>query len=853
MKLLQILTHILFALPLPTERVGKRLLRCWGSLLLLFPLALSAQTNISGIVVDSLSQRPIANANVLLMSNGKTITFVRTNEKGEFVFHNVSSEPSKLQLQATAMEYARKKIAVKKASGNRIEMAQKVFEMKEITVMGGPITARRDTITFDLTRFTSERDNNLKDVLKKLPGVQVADNGKISVQGKEISRFTVEGLDLSDGSYNKLTDNIKAKDVKKAEVIEHDQPIKALQDKVFTDNIAMNVVLKDSVRDQLSLTLRPYLAVGRPTHVGGSANAMQIGKRKQVMYDIIYDRTGKDISNSNQQFVFDFMAPQPASLSAWYSVAGLVAPIDANRLRFNTSQNYSINRLTKLKNDSELRITADYYRNVLRQNRTNFSTYYLAETPTITTENHRLTLLEDVFNFNIDKKINMETHYGTIRFKMDAAQEDALSELESTGHANLSQRVRTPELNLQGYISTTTNHENSTFSWQSIVDYHHSRNDLYLNDDHEKINSNLWHTDNEASWRIGNRLKQNYNIGIEAEHLNVRGGNTDISLYSSPNFNYKSGKWRTYFGASLRLKYLTQQQKAYFTASPYVGTNFKKSSRTEYNASLSYGESIRGLATFALDNYRTDYRTWNVAPTFMPWNRSFNFNFRHAYKRVVRELFANTTFKVSRSWSNSVVDMQILNGNYLMKYAQHNTCNTNIIGSYWLSKGFYKYHLKTSLSLSAMYNKGEQYTNDRVVGYNYRSLSLAPSITYSPSFMFLSYEGTFTIGKSKTDNIEMASRFNWRQSLTLTATIHHVDLSVKGTYHHNQLEAGALNTFLADASAIWRLKKVLFSAKLTNIFNRCNYEETTYTGVGIFTNRYELRPRTFILGVEIRL
>ena len=43
----------------------------------------------------------------------------------------------------------------------------------------------------------------------------------------------------------------RLKDVKKAEVIEHDQPIKALQNKTFTDNVAMNIALKDSARDKL--------------------------------------------------------------------------------------------------------------------------------------------------------------------------------------------------------------------------------------------------------------------------------------------------------------------------------------------------------------------------------------------------------------------------------------------------------------------------------------------------------------------------------------------------------------------------------------------------------------------------
>ena len=73
------------------------------------------------------------------------------------------------------------------------------------------------------------RQQSLKDVLKKLPGVDIEKNGRINYNGKPINRFTVEGLDLTGGKYNQLEENIKAKDVKKAEVIEHDQPIKALQ------------------------------------------------------------------------------------------------------------------------------------------------------------------------------------------------------------------------------------------------------------------------------------------------------------------------------------------------------------------------------------------------------------------------------------------------------------------------------------------------------------------------------------------------------------------------------------------------------------------------------------------------
>lgn len=824
------------------------------SLCILFTLVASAQNHISGIVIDSLSQKPIAKANIMLLKDGKVVTFCRSNDKGEFSLSHSISNLKDLQLQATALEYKKKRIAISTPTNNRIEMVQQIFEMQEVTVKAGPITSVKDTITFDLTRFTSERDNSLKDVLAKLPGVNVDNSGKISVNGKDISRFTVEGLDLSDGKYNKLTENIKAKDVKKAEVIEHDQPIKALRNKVFSDNVAMNVTLKDEARDRLSVTLRPYISVGKPTHIAGSANILQIGKRKQVMYDAIYDRRGRDVAQSGITFVYDFMAPQPVSLSSWYSVPTLRAPIEAERLRFNTSQSYSINRLTKTKNDKELRITADYYRNVLRQNTSNSSTYYFAKIPTTTTEKQQMMLKEDIFNFSIDKKINTEKRYGSIRFSVNAEQDDALSKLESTGHTNISQRVRTPKVNVKGYITSSQNNEHGTLSLQSIVDYHYSHNDLYINADQEKINSNLWHNNNEVSWRTSkNSFTQNYNFSIDLQHLNVHNGHTQITFHSSPSLNYEKGKWRATVRPELDLEYLTQQRKWYFQMSPSIYANYNKSSRTETNALFYYAQSIRELSDFALDSYRINYRTWQTSPTFMPRTQSLNFNLNHSYKRVVKEFFSNFSLNANRTWSNSVVDMQIQNGNYLMTYIQHNTKSTNLTGRCWLSKGFYKQHFKTSCSISATYSNGEQYTAGNILRYQYRSLTFSPTLTYSPSWAFVTYNGDFALSKSTFNNASISSRFNWKQSLTLTSTIQKVDLSLSGIYYHNQLEGATLNTFIADAKVTWRQKKFLVLATLANLFNKRNYIETSYSGVGIFTNSYELRPRELILTFEFRL
>lgn len=101
----------------------------------------------------------------------------------------------------------------------------------------------------------------------------------------------------------------------------------------------MNISLKDSARDQLMPTIKPCLLVGNHTYVGGEVNLMQIGKKRQMMYDAAYDRTGKDLSGSLDELASYSNRLSSTTLPAWLSAPTLEAPIDEERLRFNTSQN----------------------------------------------------------------------------------------------------------------------------------------------------------------------------------------------------------------------------------------------------------------------------------------------------------------------------------------------------------------------------------------------------------------------------------------------------------------------------------------------------------------------------------
>ena len=827
-------------------------------------------TEIHGYVEDSLTHNRLANVSITLLRNGKPLKFTRTKEDGTFVLP-IAEKQANDRLQATFMGYKKTKTAISSEKETVISMASTAFVLKEVQVKGSRITGR-DTISFDLTRFANERDNSLKDVLKKLPGVDIEKNGRINYNGKPINRFTVEGLDLTGGKYNQLEENIKAKDVKKAEVIEHDQPIKALQNKTFTDNVAMNIALKDSARDKFMPTIKPYVLVGQPTTVGGNLNIMQIGKKKQMMYDATYDRTGKNLGNA-----FDVLASYSgrlaaATLPSWLSTPSLEAPIDEERLRFNTSQKYSINHIKKNKQDAESRIEANYVRQVIRQQRENTSTYdFGGETPVTTTERNHKTMISDAFNLEYENKVNETRHYGNEHFSLNAAQDDGLSNINDT----LTQRIRIPRINIAANIYRLFVWKKSQLSWKSVADYHHGVADLYVNDDRNRIHTNLWHTAHSLAWQKNRyHWMQEYRASLDINNIYVKNQeNTDeigknsesieknsdeirqnclnMTGKITPYWEYKTDEFRISFSPDMTWERFTHPQKTLFAVSPYLYLYKKLDFRRELTAYMGYNTSTGSAAYYGLNQYRKSYRSWYQSSDIIPITRSLYGKLSYDYKRPIKEIFFSIAVNGGRYWMNTATDLRIVDGNYYTSLYKQDSKSDNIGGSIYISKGFYDLHLKTRLTAEYAYNKGEQYTNHQAISYESNNYMLKPAIDFSPSWCQFSYEGEFSFYNSKRQNTANSSLFDWKQSLSATATISHVDLTFSLVHYHNELQEGnKLNCLLGDASAVWRMKKLRLSAELRNIFNKKSYVETTYSGISTLTDSYYLRPRELMITAQ---
>ncbi|MDO4158911.1 MAG: hypothetical protein Q4D41_00465 [Prevotellaceae bacterium] len=826
-------------------------------LLLCNTVLASAQITVTGCVRDSVSNEPLGMANVTIMRGGKPIDFTRTTNEGKF---NIKANVGD-RLSITYMGYKKQIIPISSDNYLLVKLSPVSFTLKEVQVKAGRVYGKQDTITFDLKDFADQRDNSLKDVLKKLPGVDVEDNGQVKYNGKEINRFTVEDLDLTGGRYNKLNETLKAKDVDKAEIIEHDQPIKSLQGKIHSDDVAMNIKLKEEARDKWMFTLRPALVVAFPLDESepiGEADALQIGKKKQRMYDVQYDCSGKDLSESNNVLAFGGTTrySEGVTLPKWFDVPERESPLEDERLRFNRSHNWSVKSTSKTKSGSEQRFTAGYLHTKEEQTTSNTSLYYFdADNPQITDEKEYSSIRNDRLYLDFTHNTNTEKVYGNEYFLIEGTKSEGFSQMENTGTSSVSQRVKVPELHVSNSFTRLWSKERHSVSFASILDFHHSPSSLTIDDMEEKLKTTMYYTDENITLTLNRRyLTHRYTAGITAEHINVNGGNTHITFNGNPSWQYRRGISIITLNTPIKWEFFANQGEQYLNVSPSLYMNLKTSSRSEWIGNVGYSRNAGDWAGFLLPEYTKDYRTTMITEGIIPTTGTFYSRISYNYKRPIKELFWNMNLSFNRLWYNTMTDMTITDGYYAMSIKEKDNDGTTFTASSVISKGFFDIHLKTSLEVSYSYLEGSQLSSGSVYDYKSNIFKASPEITFTPSFGAFVYSADFSLNRLITDETAQKRLFDWVQRLSYTQTIGKVDISIYAEHYRNELQTGEIvNTMLADAELVWRLKKVRLSAKLRNIFNKKDYALTSYSGISSLTNHYKLRPRELVIDVQISI
>lgn len=260
---------------------------------LLGTIIAKAQT-LSGTVTDTESCQPLEGVMISLLRQGMTIDYALTDAHGRYSLPWKHS--GTLQVSASLLGYRREVRDVRQAGRLDFALQPEAIVLKEVVIRPGRINTREDTVRYDLAQFASSKDVHIKDVLKRLPGVDVEENGQVKYKGKAIDHYFVEGIDVTGGRYNQINNNLDARAVKSAEIMENYQSVKALKGKISSDEVALNLKLDPKARDQWIVNGTLGAGAGDEFLWDAAANALQLGKGNQSVYNYKTNNAGRDLS-----------------------------------------------------------------------------------------------------------------------------------------------------------------------------------------------------------------------------------------------------------------------------------------------------------------------------------------------------------------------------------------------------------------------------------------------------------------------------------------------------------------------------------------------------------------------------
>ena len=318
--------------------------------------AIAAQAQqYTGHVADKEDGAPIAGAIVTARDSlGKPLGYTTTSASGDFVLRP-RGDGTTAQLDFSTMGYRRQSVPAN-AGRMLVLLTPETTDIREVTIRAPRLSFRGDTVSYNVSRFTEAQDRSIADVLRKMPGIEVAKSGEIRYNGQPINNFYIEGLDMLDGRYGQATNNIAPQDVASVEVMENHQPIKALKEIVFSDRAAINLRLKPHAKARWTGTLRGG-AGWSPALWNGALFAMRIGARGQSMVNLKTDNTGQNPSAETERLSVEDILNGGANdynPAAHLSVGTSSAPLDDTRTRFNRSHMAGLNNLRKLSEDYQL-------------------------------------------------------------------------------------------------------------------------------------------------------------------------------------------------------------------------------------------------------------------------------------------------------------------------------------------------------------------------------------------------------------------------------------------------------------------------------------------------------------------
>ena len=870
---------------------------------LLSSLNALTQTVITGNITNKEGEPVVANVTVQTKGSVSIAGYAATDVKGNYSL-NYQGTADSIIITVTGMNIGKHtKIVANRTQQVDFNIDEKPIELKEVTVTAPKISLKGDTLDYQVSAYTDQNDRVIGDVLKKMPGIEVGADGLIKYKGKDINKFYVENMDLLHGRYGIATNNIPANSVSTVQVFENHQPIKALRDRLFSDQAAINLKLKDSAKGVLTLT--GLAGVGyEPVLWNAELVAMYFGKTMQNMSTYKGNNFGDDVAGEfKTHYDYERVLMNPSSMLSVQSPS--TPPIPSKRYLDNQSNAITTNQLFKLKEGTELTVSALYYDDRIEKEGYSYYQQYLPGDSMLAIEEQTNSVSKN-HNTELAVRLNKnETNYYlnnafNISGNWNNDNGSSITRSNTAGiDETINQFLNKPFLSIDNTLSLIKNVKDNSYSLYFSAGYGYKPQTLtvspvnYFGDNQLTSLSQQVHSNDLSSvLRISYGLKiKKFNLNYDLwgrtdysdlktelldKNLNEQTIAPDDSMKNDLGYNtIQTGINQTYSFDNGTFKARLQLPVTYYFLSiddriPDKTTNYNKlivnpSLSCNYqltpeltlsaggNFNKSYGDMNSYYTGYIMQNYRSLLRN-SVDQLFE--TRSGGGNISLAYRDVFKALFINGGASYNRSWKNLLYGY---NYQGIMRVrttidqpTQSDSYGLNINASKGLN------FWSATIRASGGYNTstGELLIDNTILNYRSQGYNATGSFNMNPvSFIGIGYSLSWYQSKSYTverpeyfppiQGTSQNLKFNVFPFKTLTINF--------GFEHQYNSATNPHYTYFADAGIKYKYRQWDLELVMNNLLNAKQYVSASYSDVSTYFYSYNLRPASVLLKVRFKL
>jgi hypothetical protein len=783
-------------------------------------------------------------------------------------------------------------------------------EIKEVQLKTKMITARGDTIAYDLKAFDSKSDRTLADVMKKIPGIEVNTDGTILYQGNAINKFYVNGKDLMEGGYGTINNSLPKDAVQKVEVLENHQPVKILQDKVPSDQAAINIKLKNSV----TMTGRGEVGTGfgDPWLWNVKLTPMFFGQKSQWVVNYKTNNMGEQVENEGNILAFGnrFEGRRiNASQNDWLNVENASIPnLPVKRYLMNNVHYLSANYLTNIdkKKEWELKANANYTNNAVERESTSQTTFFngtsnnlnifnnfytdKAKGELIFTKNAKKGFFKNTTSFsqfwNADRGI-VNRRDGTNSIQRNG--EEALEAPTTSFQNSLSTIIPWKEkmVNVLSFISYQTDRQDLRVSPSSYLDIPGFTPDLSSSSVDQRLRLKTFEANHSANigfstkgWTFTPEVGFNfesthldsdlYNITSDAAAPLSQYGNdltyTTATPYGSVGVNYKNDAWMLYANFpvnSNNIKAEDPQRSVYrelnkvtFEPSIFAQYTFASFWKASVNANINnnFGEINTAYAGFLMTSPVGINAMDPKNP--IPQNNNKSAGTRLEYRNPLNNIFFNVNYRFSDAKRNLISNPTIISGYTVMSYlVRDNHVLTNGYSAE-IGKYFPKFKTNASLSYSNNTTKSDAILDSR--SYTNTNTGQSYGVKFNNtyfSWMSIDYNARITKTKqtSEGDVVTNATTTGFNHNLALffyPIENHTVGFNWDQTDTDTPDQKYRNGFYDVSYQFTWAKKKIDFELKWMNIANKKVFETFEIDATRTTATRILLRPSQVMFTVK---